>query len=775
MHLGYPLGVDGSSGQPTGAASGGDQRARLGLSFDLMGSKLRSPSARPGIVSRHALVDRMLASASAPVICVVAPPGYGKTTLLAQWATQKTPRAGWVSVDRRDNDPVVLLSYLTAALDRLEPLDPQLLVALAAPGVLVLATVLPRFLAAVSAMTQPVALVLDNLELVENRACLDAVAELALGLPAGSQVAVAARRRPALPVALLRARGQMMEVGVTELAMDQGEGRALLQAAAVGLSDADTDNLVRRAEGWPVGLYLAALAYQAAGPRANARFAFSGDDRFLADYLHAELLAHLPTERVAFLTRTAVLERLCGPLCDAILDTRGSDRVLAELEDSNLLLVPLDRRREWYRYHHLFRELLLTELQRREPQLLGELHARAARWCEANGLEDVAVEHAQAAGDADRVARLVATLVFQAYNGGRVETIQRWLGWFEERGLVERYPPLAVAGAWLQTLVGRPAAAERWADAAERGMTASAADTAAQMPPDGSTTESYLALLRGLLCRHGVGRMRADAQAALAGLSPSSRWQTPTMVIKGVAELLDGQPDQADATLAHAVEVGTDVGGLAASSVALAERSLLAVQRNDWHQAETLADQALEIVTAGRLDDYIMSPIVHTVAARTALHRGDVPAARTHLARAARLRPLLTHAVPWLAARALLELGRAYLLLDDLAGARVVLRQARDILQLRPDLGVLPTQVEELWSRLDLVRRAFPGVSSLTAAELRLLPLLATHLTFREIGERLYVSQHTVKTQAISVYHKLAVSSRGQAVQRLQEIGLLAG
>jgi LuxR family maltose regulon positive regulatory protein len=245
------------------------------------------------------------------------------------------------------------------------------------------------------------------------------------------------------------------------------------------------------------------------------------------------------------------------------------------------------------------------------------------------------------------------------------------------------------------------------------------------------------------------------------------------MVIKGIAELLDGQPDQADATLARAVDVGTDVGGLAASSVALAERALLAIQRNDWHRAEALAGQALAIVAAGRLDDYIMSPIVHTVAARTALHRGDPPTARTHLAQATRLRPLLTHAIPWLAARALLELGRAYLLLDDLPGARVVLRQARDILQLRPDLGVLPTQIDELWSRLDLARRASPGVSSLTTAELRLLPLLSTHLTFREIGERLYVSQHTVKTQAGSVYRKLAVSSRGQAVQRLKELGVL--
>ena len=708
-------------------------------------------------------------------MCVVAPAGYGKTTLLAQWAARKGPRVGWVSADRRDNDPIVLLRYLATALDRLEPLDPAVFEALASPGVSVVARVLPRFLAAVSAMTQPAALVLDNLEVLENRACLDAVAELALGLPAGSQVAMAARTRPSLPVALLRARGQVVEVGVTELAMNPGEGRALLKAAGAGLSDQEVTELVERTEGWPVGLYLAALAHRTGGQPATAGFAFTGDDRFLADYLHAELLAHLPPERVAFLTRTAVLERMCGPLCDAILDSSGSDGVLAELEDSNLLLVPLDRRREWYRYHHLFRELLLTELQRRQPELVAELHARAARWCEANGLEELAVDHAQAAGDADRVARLVAGLVFPAWTGGRVETVQRWLGWFEERGLVERYPMVAVQGALIQAMVGRPAAAERWANAADHLTTApdATADVTAQTPRDGSTMEGYLAMLRALLCRHGVGQMRTDAEAALAGLSPTNPWRTATFIMLAMAELVDGQTDRADATLAHAVEVGRQARALPAVSSALAERCLLAVGRGDWYQAEALAEQALAIVTPGRLDDYIMSPLVHVAAARTALHRGAVPVAREHLARAARLRPLLTYAIPLMAVNTLLELGRAYLMLEDLAGARVVLRQARDILQLRPDVGVLPGQVEELWSGLDKARTANQGASSLTTAELRLLPLLATHLSFREIGERLYISHNTVKTQAISIYRKLGASSRSQAVQRLQELGLV--
>ena len=679
----------------------------------------------------------------------------------------------WVSVDQRDNDPVVLLRYSATALDRVEPIDQGLFHILAAPGVSVAATVVPRLLAAVAAMTEPVAVVLDHVEALQNRACLDAVAELALGLPAGSQVVLAARRRPALPVALLRAQGQVVEVGATELAMDEREGQALLERAGVELSGPEVTELVGRTEGWPVGLYLAALARKAGNPQHNGGFAFTGDDRLMADYLQGELLAHLSPALVEFLTRTAVLERMCGPLCDAVLDTRGSGRVLTELEDSNLLLVPLDRHRDWYRYHQLFRELLLAELKRRESELVGELHARAATWHVANGSPEAAIDHAQAAGDADRVAGLVETLAQPAYAAGRVDTARRWLAWFEVQGLVDRYPPVAVLGALLQALVGRPVAAERWADAAERPATAPDASVAAQTPADGSTMASHLAVLGGLLCREGVDRMAADAQAALAGLSPASPWRATALVLAGVAALLDGQADRADAVLAHAVEVGMDGGAMPATATALAERCLLAMRRNDWTAAQALAAEAVGTVAAGHLEDYIMSALAHAVAARTALHRGAPLVAREHLARAARLRPLLTYAIPVLAVQTLLELGRAYRLLDDTAGARVVLRQARDILRLRPDLGGLPAEAEELRASLDLARQVSPGASSLTTAELRLLPLLATHLTLAEIGQRLYVSKHTVKTQAISIYRKLGASSRSQAVQRLQEIGLL--
>ena len=741
-----------------------DLRSWIGSSLELVESKLHPPPPRPGIVGRIGLVERLLASPAAPVVCVVAPAGYGKTTLLAQWAQRTPHRVGWVSVDQRDNDPAVLLTYLAVALDRLEPIDPRVVRGLAGPGASIVGVV-PRLAAAIAAMTQPVALVLDHIELLASQQSLDAVAELAARLPAGTQLLVASRTPPPLPVALLRVQGQVVELGAEELAMGRQEARALLEGAGVGLDDAEVEELLARTEGWPVGLYVAALAHQAGGPRAHAWAGFTGDDRFMADYLWSELLGRLPPERVAFLTRTAMLERMSGPLCDAVLETTGSSEVLAWLEEANLLLVPLDRRRRWYRYHHLFQELLRTELDRREPELVPRLHVRAASWCAANGLPETAIDHAQAAGDTDRVAQLVWELALPAYGAGRVDTTRRWFGWFEDQGLLGRYPPVAVLGAWLQALIGEPVAAERWADAAEQGPVTGTL-------PDGSTVQSYLALLRALLCRNGVDRMRADTHAALDELDPGSQWRPTAQLLEGIGYVLAGQADRADPILAHAAEVATEAGALPAAAIALAERSLVAMDQQDWNQATVLAEQAQGVVQAGELEGYVASALVHAVAARVAVHQGDVPGVQQQLARATRLRPLLTYALPYFAVQTLLELGRACLALDDVAGAKVVLGQAREILRRRPDLGILPTQVDELWSKLDFSRGGTAGVSSLTTAELRLLPLLPTHLTFREIGQRLYVSQHTVKTQAMSLYRKLGVASRSQAVQRLRQLGL---
>jgi LuxR family maltose regulon positive regulatory protein len=758
------VGVVESPGAP---ATRSDAAYWFGPSFLLEESKLRPPSSRPGTVHRTAVLERLRAAPDVPVISVAAPPGYGKSALLSQWIEETPRRVAWVSIEPEDNDPAVLLAYIAAALDRVQPIDVDVLRTRAPPGTSVAATVARRVAATMSGMVDPVALVLDHTELLHNHQCRDAIAELAVHLPSAGQLVVASRGEPPVPLARLRTLGAVLEIGVEELAMGETEARQLLTGAGLDLVDTELAELVGDTEGWPVGLYLASLALKAGSPRSADRFAFSGDDRLMADYLRTELLSRVPRGRVSFLTRTSVLERLCGPLCDAVVNGTRSGRLLEALEGSNLLLVPLDRRREWYRYHKLFQQLLRAELGQREGEVVPELHARAATWCEANGLPEMAITHAQAAGDADQVARLVTAYAQPAYAGGRHETVDRWFQWFDDQGLIDRYPSVAVMGAVLRAVMGQPAAAERWATIAER---ASAEATL----PDASTMASWQAQLRAFLCRRGLAQMRRDAQVAAEGLAPGSPWRTSALAMEAVSWLLDGEPERADPILARAVEVGRDTGAAPVVAVALAERGVVAIERGDWDDAESLAGEAGAVLRDGHLDDYGPGVIVHALVARTAAHVGDVSRARESLGQAARLRPQLTYAVPFLAVQTLLELGRAYLALADAPGARVVLREAGAILRLRPDLGRLPHEVAELRSTLDTLQVGAVGASSLTAAELRLVPLLSTHLSFREIGERLHVSRHTVKTQAISIYRKLGVSSRSEAIDRVVKIGLLA-
>jgi LuxR family maltose regulon positive regulatory protein len=719
--------------------------------------------ARPGIVPRTGLVDRLLTGDTPPVVSVVAPPGYGKTTVLAQWAERMPVRVGWVSVSDHDNDPAVLLAYIAAALDRIEPIDPSVFRALTSPGA---AVAVPRsLLSAIAAMRRPVTLVLDHVEAVTNRACLDAIAELALGVPAGSQIAIGSRDRAPLPAARLRAQGGIVEIGVDALAMGESEAASLLAGAGVDPGDVDVRELVRRTEGWPVGLYLAALAIKAGGPCADIGATLTGDQWLISDYLRSELLDPVSGADASFLRRTSILERMCGPLCDAVLARTHSSTVLEELESRNLLVLPLDHRRDWYRYHHLFRDLLSAELRRREPAIVGELHRRAAAWYEANGMPETAIDHAQSAGDADRVARLILNLATPVWASGRAGTVLRWMQWFETDRLVEHYPGIAVHGALMFALMGRPGETEQWAAAAERTMSSGALD-------DGNTVEGTVAYLRAILCRDGVDEMRRDARIAWNGLSPASPYRATMLHAEGLSYLLDGDLERADAIFARAVDEATAAGVLPFVPVVLAERGILALERDDGAGAHDYAAQAESIMQGGDFDDYWTSALVYAWMARVALRRGDVATGRELVARAARLRPLLTYALPVVSAQALVEMARAYIALADPTGARTVLRQLRDIFQQRPRLGVLPDQAAELRLQLDTLRGGAPGASSLTTAELRLLPLLSTHLSFREIGERLYVSRHTVKTQAMSIYRKLGVTSRSEAVTRSYELGL---
>jgi LuxR family maltose regulon positive regulatory protein len=744
-------------------ASSGERHSPLpGLSFSLPASKFSPPAERPGVVTRAALVDR-LAATDVSFITVVAPPGYGKTTLLAQWAGRLAPRVAWVSCDDADNDPVVLFSALAAALDRIEPVDPAIFWALASSGAGI--TVVPRLVSAIAAMQPPLTLVLDHAEAVTNKQCLNTLTELALRLPQDCQIALASRSSVPLPTARLRAQGQILEITAADLAMGQQEAASLLEGAGIEPGTVSIPELLQQTEGWPAGLYLAALAMRAGLGPGEVGSAFTGDDRFMGDYLRAELLSHVSAADASFLTRTSVLDRMCGSLCDSILRQKGSAAVLERLEARNLLVVPLDRRREWYRYHHLLRELLLAELRRTEPDLIQDLHFRAAAWYEANAMPEAAIEHAHAAGDYDRMARLVLELQQPVWASGRVETVLRWMEWLRDLTAAEHFGAIAVHGALIYALLGQPSEAERWAAAAERASPAG-------VLPDGSTMAGTLAYLRAILCRNGIDEMRCDARLAREGLSPASPYRVTMLYIEGVAALLQGDHAEAGPVLVRAVNDATRAGALPLTALILAEQCHVAAERGDWAEITALAERAVGIVHVGRFDDYWTSALVYAWASRATLHQGNIAQARHYLGRAVRLRPLLSYALPVVSLQALIQMARAYISLADQAGAATVLQQADDILQQRPDLGVLPAQVSELRSQLARIGDGAVGASALTAAELRLLPLLPTHLSFQEIGERLYVSTNTVKSQAYSAYRKLGVSSRSAAVTRARELGL---
>jgi LuxR family transcriptional regulator, maltose regulon positive regulatory protein len=326
-------------------------------------------------VARVGLLDLLEASSRIPVAAIVAPPGYGKTTLLAQWA-ERDPRAfGWLTLDRRDNDPAVLLRSLAAALDRLDPVDSDLLDAVDARGAAAVDQVLPRLGSALS-RAEPAVVVLDDVHLLQDLDCLGAVARLIDYLPEGSQLAIASQGEPPLPLARLRAEGRVVEVGPGDLAMDTAEASSLLEHGKVDVGRVDLEELLRRTEGWPVALHFAAKSLGAGGRGAARAATPAPDDRFMAGYLEFELLSRLPPGLVSFLTRCSVLEGMSGPLCDAVLASTGSADLLESLSRSDLLVVPLDRRRRWYRFHRLFRELLRAELERREPTLAVELTRR---------------------------------------------------------------------------------------------------------------------------------------------------------------------------------------------------------------------------------------------------------------------------------------------------------------------------------------------------------------------------------------------------------------
>jgi LuxR family transcriptional regulator, maltose regulon positive regulatory protein len=740
----------------------GTSESSTGFPFDVVESKLQPPPGPPRSVPRTALVNRLRAAGAFPLVLVTAPAGYGKTTLLSQWAARDARPFAWVSVDERDDDPFVLLKHVAAAIDRIEPLGAHLNDAFDQPDRPVWDAIVPRLTGELSSRTAPFVIVLDGADALESTDSTEAIGILIENIPPGSMIALTGRALPRMPIAALRVAGPLLEIGPYELALSRREAELLLRGSGVELDENEIAGLLQRTEGWAAGLRLAALA----SLEDADRLSLAGDDRYIADYLRFEYLSRLEPQVLRFLRRTSVLERMCAPLCNAVLRSKGSAGDLEEIERANLFLVQLDHHRGWYRYHHLFRDLLQRELEEQEPDLVPVLHRRAAAWYEAHLDPESALFHAHAAGDIDDEARILGSIAQQVNDSGRAAVVEGWLDLFDVEERLDRHPAVAVQGSSILAARGRADEADRWLHAAERGVASRRRGVAAVRP--------RIAVMRAALCTDGPAQMQADARAAVSKLAADDAWRPAALLVRGAADMLLGDTENADAALVEAVERAATTGSTETRAIALGERSMLAAAREDVRTADALAEEARRVVEEGDLAGYPTSALALAASARSRLRHGQWDHARRLLTAATRVTPHLTYALPWLAVQARIELTDAYVTLRDREAAQHMLEEARGILALRPGLGVLGDGVERLGAEIAGMPEPRSGANSgLTRAELRLLPLLSTHLSFREIGERLHVSRNTVKTQAISVYRKLGVSNRSDAVAVAEDLGLV--
>ncbi|MBZ2197084.1 LuxR C-terminal-related transcriptional regulator [Occultella gossypii] len=738
--------------------------ARGGLERLLHEAKLDVPRRPVAAVSRAGLIDAAIRSGRR-VVSVTAPAGYGKSTLLAQWAHRDDRAVAWVSLDSWDDDPLSLLIMLASAFTTLDDAPPDLVQDMIRAGPSVLGRAAPRLAAAIANLSEPFLLLLDDLQVVRSPACHDVLGLVIDAVPPGSQVVIASRSvQPHLP--RLRAQASTVEIAAQDLALDVAGAEQIFATTQVAPSREVLEAVTERTEGWPVGIYLAALIARHDSDEAAM---VSGEDPYVADYLQREAYLRLPAETRRFLRRTALLEHLSAPLCDAVLGGHDARRMLRQFEASSLFLVPLDRHREWFRYHALFREFLLGELMTAEPDLSDTLRLRAADWYEAHGLPHRAVEVLLPTPHRERCIRLVTRIVMSLFQSGRLSTVERWLGVLGADAIAG-YPPLAVLAGYVAVYQGHAAEAERWGAVVER------ASFEGESLDGTASFASARAMYRATRCPQGPEQMLADARLAIESEPPLSVWRDTALALGGEAALLVGDVAAATDHFTSAVAAADDVGN--ADTLALSEGRLaqLAMDAGSWEDARLRVAHALREIATHRMDDYPTSAPVFAAAARLAVHDGDLTTARRELTRGMRVRVSCTYAFPTLAVRTRLNFARTSWALGDNAAVRHLLREIDDVMLHRPDLGVLGDEVLEF-------RRDFEAgptsatsdgrTSPLSPAELRLLPYLQTYLTIREIAERLFISRNTASTEIGAIYRKLGVSSRGDAVRQAIARGLL--
>jgi len=621
------------------------------LPTTLLATKLYIPPPAPTLVQRARLLARLDAGTQRKLTLVSAPAGFGKTTLVSSWIAGAQASAGrrvaWLSLDAGDNDPARFITYLVAALRTVAPDVGAEVLSLLQPAMqTVPSSVLTALLNEVAAIPGDFVLVLDDLHAVDAQAVEDTLAFLVDYLPPQTHLVITSREDPALPLARLRARGELTEIRATELRFTNDEAAAFLNSAmGLALTAEDVAALDARTEGWIAGLQLAAISLQGHPDDAPAFIeSFTGSHRFVMDYLVEEVLSQQPEAVQAFLLRTSVLERLCAPLCDAVVGDGATpgQATLETLERANLFVVPLDDERRWYRYHHLFGDLLRQRLRMQAATGGGEtnaaeLHRRASQWYEENGLALDAFHHATAANDIERADRLLAGKGMPLHFRGAVTPVLAWLASLPPEVLDTR-PRLWVMYASALSMTGRLNEVEAkllGAESALRGR---------EMSADNRNLVGHIAAIRAFLAatKHDAETIIAQSQIALEYLHPDNLpVRTATAWKLGIAYHLRGEREAAAAAYEEAITAAERTGNLIVNVSARAGLGLVQESEMQLRAAEETYGAILAKV-GGTFQP--AAGEAHLGMARIRYERNDLAAARRHAEQSLRVAEQMQHA-----------------------------------------------------------------------------------------------------------------------------------
>jgi LuxR family maltose regulon positive regulatory protein len=745
-----------------GAAGEGLVPEALGIAASSCGR----PRRRRGVIDRDSLVKTMLDTADARLVVVAAPAGYGKTTSVVLWDEADPRDFVWVHLDSLDDDPVHLARHIAAALDQTEPVAVESLRSLAGAARSIDLDLVPA-LGRVVAQRPPFVLVFDDVHLLTNPAAVRVIDGVLAYMPDDAQLAVVGRSVPAFSLARRRMSGVMAELSQTDLAMSGDEASQLFEQLGVSLAPVAVESLVRQTEGWAGGLHLAALALDA-GHQPTDPDTFSGRHGLVADYLVQEVLSGLADETVQFLCRSAVFDRMNARLLDELLETDRSGEMLQQIETSgNLFLVPLDSHREWYRYHHLFGEMLRAHLHRVAPAEAMELERRASLILEAAGELDGAIRHAVAARDMARAADLILQNAAQLALQGRVARLGQWLDLLGERAM-DDHASAALAWAWYGLALGDE-------ELITRSTTTLQRSTHQGPLADGSpSVQVAVAAVRMIAAREGLDGVLRDSDTVLSEGADDNPWWAIASAVQGTAYSMLGDLERADERLAAALPALSHLPTFDAG--ARAHRALLAVYAGDLAEADRRASAALRLTERYDLEGVLPALPAFAVASYVAARHGRIDEAERAARATERMLARLGDLSPRTGLLCYVLLGKTAVALGDRARARVYADEADRVRQRDPSPVHVVAQLHELGDQLESLGEArLEDAPALTPAELRVLVYLPTHLALGDIAERLYVSRNTVKSHAVAIYRKLGVSSRNDAVSEARRLGLLDG